>query len=147
MERALGFFVVFGVILIGALALVDRKAAAPEPSEANKPAVTEPSRTFAWRFETKEAEGELPPRSRVALITGGEVYDVGEYAGSCAEVPVDRLLPGEVAAVLCWWAGKGDEIAVFKEGERHVVKLGLQEESTAESDGFRGDFREYFTLD
>jgi hypothetical protein len=100
------------------------------------------ARTFDWRFATTESDDGMPPRTQVDFITNGDVYDAGAYAGSCAEIAAENLLPNEVSGVVCWWAGGGDEIAVFKEGERYVLKHGFQEESTDESDGLRGDFTE-----
>jgi len=120
------------------------QAALPERNEDQGPAAAPQERplpALSWRFETIETAGDdLAPRTKVALIADGDVYDMGAYAGSCSEVARENLLPGEVAAVLCWWAGAGDEIGVFKEGGSYAVKRGVQEEPTAESEGFRGNF-------
>lgn len=137
MKPILGLVAIAGIVLLGAL-FVMRGGSAPPPDTAE--------RTFSWRLEPREPDGTLPPSTHVSLITGGDIYDLGRYAGSCAQVPDEELLPGEVAALLCWWAGAGDEIGVFKEGDRYVVKQGIQEEGTAEGDGFRGDFQELVTL-
>lgn len=98
-------------------------------------------RTFAWRFQTEESGDGLPPRTTVALITGDEVHNLGGYPGSCSEIAAENLLENEVSGVLCWWAGGGDEIGVFKTGETYAVRHGIQEESTAEGDGLRGNFK------
>ena len=145
MEKALGVVVVAGIVLVGTLAFVER-GQAPEPGATPAAEETAPERTFSWRFEFKEADGELPPSTHVSLITNGDIYDLGRYAGSCAKVPEENLLENEVSAVLCWWAGAGDELGVFKEGDRYIVKQGIQDEGTAEEGGFRGDFQELVTL-
>jgi hypothetical protein len=140
MQKGLLLIGIVALVLIGGFAVANHKAAAPV--EETHTASSTP-RTFAWRFETVESpDGVLPPKTQVALITGGDVYNFGSYAGTCAEIKDENLLQGEVAGVLCWWAGHGDEVAVFKDGEEYTVMLGSQEESTAEGDGFRGDFKE-----
>ena len=144
MERTLGLIVLAGVILAISLVFLGPTSSGPETPQS--PARATQDRTFAWRFVTKEAEGELPPRTQVALITNGEVYDLGEYAGSCAELSNDQRLSGEVAGVLCWWAGVGDELGVFLEKGSYVVKHGVQEEPTAESEGSRGNFEQMVVL-
>ncbi|HEY0011111.1 MAG TPA: hypothetical protein VGB97_04385 [Candidatus Paceibacterota bacterium] len=132
-----------GIVLFvcGFVLLKERAVEAPEAPAAAL-------RTFSWRFETKESASDdgSPPRTHVTLFTGGAAYDLGNYAGSCAEMTAEQFLPGEEAGVLCWWAGAGDEIGIFKEDKGYVVKLGLQEEGTAESPGFRGDFIELVVL-
>jgi hypothetical protein len=137
------------VVLVGTLAVMQREdepeSASPEAAATTTPAASK-ERTFSWRFEFRDQEGSLPPSTHVALITGGNLYDLGRYAGSCTEIKKENLLPDEVAAVLCWWAGGGDEIGVFKEGERYIVKQGIQDEGTAEGGGTRGQFQELVTL-
>ena len=125
-------------------ALMKRQAIAPMPETTP---VEEAPRAFSWRFATTESDDGLPPRTEVALITGGNAYDAGTYAGSCAEIASENLPENEVSGVLCWWAGGGDEIGVFKEGERYVLKHGFQDESTAESEGFRGEFLELAVIE
>lgn len=136
-------------VVLAAFMLMQRQAVAPAPPAANEevPASAQSERTFSWRFATTESDDGMPPRTQVDLITDGDVYDAGAYAGSCAEVAAENLLPNEVSGVVCWWAGGGDEIAIFKEGGRYVLKHGLQEESTAESDGFRGNFTELAVIE
>lgn len=146
MEKVLAGIVVLGVVIVGALFFMQDYGEVPGGPEAAPVETAAKERTFAWRFEFRESEGALPPSTHVALITNGEVYDLGRYAGSCAEIADDQLLENEVAAVLCWWAGGGDELGVFKEGDRYVVKQGIQEEGTAEGLGQRGDFQELITL-
>ncbi|MEA2701709.1 MAG: hypothetical protein QOE22_418 [Candidatus Parcubacteria bacterium] len=134
------------VVLIIGFIVTNRKAVAPSPPAENGTATSTAQaaeRTFSWRFETTDADDGMAPRTEVALFTGGEAYDAGAYAGSCTEIAEENLLPGEVSGVLCWWAGGGDEIGVFRDEDLNYFLLhGIQEEGTAESDGFRGDFKE-----
>jgi hypothetical protein len=97
-----------------------------------------------WSFE-KSGDLDIAPKSKVTLTFNGKSSDVGTYSGVCS--PVTDLLPDEVSAVLCWWAGAGDEIGVFKNGESYVVKTGSQGEGDAQSPGFRGDFEILNTLE
>jgi hypothetical protein len=124
----------------------DKRIQAPAPEVAVTPAPSE--RTFAWRFTTTEESADgLPPRTDVALITNDETYDFGGFPGSCAEIAPENLLPGEVEGILCWWAGAGDEIGVFLEEGRYIVRRGFQEEPTAETEGYRGSFNDLVVLE
>lgn len=148
MYRNLFYLLIIATLLTAGYFMLraDKRLQAPvHPQEVSIEALP---RTFSWRFTTIEGMDDgLPPRTDVALITGGDTYDLGGYPGSCAEIsPVD-LLPNEVAGVLCWWAGAGDEIGVFAEEGKFIVRRGFREEPTAESEGFRGSFNDLVTLD
>ena len=153
MKRTLLWILLVLAVLVACFYVTKERAAAPpHPDDlAATPSAPGRERTFSWRFEYREQNGELPPRTRVALITNGEVYDLGDFAGNCTQLQADRRLEGEVTAVLCRWAGHGDEIGVFKEvrgGEdRYVAKLGFQDKPTDTANGQRGAFREFFVLD
>jgi hypothetical protein len=138
--------IVILLVFAGAYLLVKERAAAPVREEATQTASsTEPA--FTWRLSYHESNDENPPRTDVALIAGTDVYDIGSYPGSCSEIAPAQRLEGEVSAVLCWWAGGGDELGVFKENGKYVVKLGAQDEPTDESQGFRGDFKQLLVLE
>lgn len=117
----------------------------PTPSEAE---AVDPM-TFTWTLEDKGEDPEtLSPLTRVTLSVGGTVHDVGTYAGSCSEIEESawELLPGERSGVICWWAGGGQEIGVFEEEGKLVVKVGVLEEGTAETSGTRGNFETLLEL-
>ncbi|MES2994565.1 MAG: hypothetical protein V4681_00815 [Patescibacteria group bacterium] len=118
----------------------------PEVAETNDADHVHAAEDFSWKFEDA-GEKDGAPQTTVTLMHGTESKKVGTYTGSCAELAAENLQPGQVSGVLCWFAGGGDEIGVFEEGGEYVVKVGQQEESTAESNGFRGDFRTEFTLE
>lgn len=130
------------LLVVVGYVLMQQKAQAPAPEREMTVSTDETTAapSFSWRFETKDSEGGLPPRTQVALFAGGNAYDAGIYAGSCAEIEDENLLENEISGVLCWYAGGGDELGVFKEGDGYVLKHGTQEEGTVESNGFRGDF-------
>jgi hypothetical protein len=150
-EKWLAVAVIAGVVLVGTIAFMQRDTEEPQSDSPELAVTSTPQapkeRTFSWRFEVREAEGGLSPSTHVALITGGNIYDLGRYAGSCSEIKKENLLPDEVAGVLCWWAGGGDEIGVFNEGGRYIVKQGVQDEGTSEGGGSRGQFQELVTLE
>jgi hypothetical protein len=144
MKKALTVILI-AVVLIGiAFVLVHQKAQAPAPAPESQTATTTAAQpTFSWRFETKNSEGGLPPSTQVALFAGGNAYDAGTYAGSCSEIAAANLLAGEVSGVLCWYAGGGDEIGVFRdENNNYFLLHGTQDEGTAEGGGSRGDFKQ-----
>lgn len=95
---------------------------------------------FNWKFEHVGEGQEGQPRTRVVLITNSTAYNLGIFDGSCTAIAEQNLLTDELAGVLCWWAGAGDEIGVFQADQWLVVRQGIQEEGTAESEGFRGNF-------
>jgi hypothetical protein len=135
------------LILIGvAFVLVRQKAQAPASAPENQITTTTAGTvaplTFSWRFQTKDSVDGLAPSTQVALFAGGNAYDAGAYAGSCSEIAAANLFKDEVSGVLCWFAGGGDEVGVFKEGVGYVLKHGTQDEGTAEAVGFRGDFKQ-----
>jgi len=148
MHKGIVLILVALVLVALGFVLMKQRAMAPVPTAENQQMNTETApMSFSWRFVTTESEDGLPPRTQVALISNGDVYDAGAYAGSCAEIANENLLEGEVSAVLCWWAGGGDELGIFKEGDRYVLKRGVQEEPTAEGDGFRGNFQEIAVIE
>lgn len=102
--------------------------------------------TYTWRYEEVAASEFDAPQTRVFLDTSSGAHDLGVYTGSCADIPAENLLQGEITGVLCWWAGGGEELGVFKEGNSYFVRKGVQEESSAESEGFRGNFETLFIL-
>jgi hypothetical protein len=103
---------------------------------------------FSWQLsEMPEKDGI--PQTAVALKINEEVRPLGTYEGSCAEITGSSwtLLEGEVTGVICWWAGGGEEIAVFSEQGRYAVKQGQLDEGTEEAPGTRGNFSTLFEVD
>jgi hypothetical protein len=97
--------------------------------------------SFEWRFESAgENEQISAPLTRVTLVANGTMYEVGTFTGSCSELKQEQLTEGELTAALCWWAGAGDELGVFQVDKKFVLKRGEQQEPTAETAPFRGNF-------
>lgn len=113
----------------------------PAADQADMAATSE---AYAWTLTELPEDEANPgmPRTSVALTAGGETSTIGVYNGSCAAIEDTswELLEGEVTGVICWWAGGGDEIGIFNEGGRHVLKVGMLEEGSAETAGFRSAF-------
>lgn len=104
---------------------------------------------LSWELtEIGENPKTLAPETRVTLKTATQSYDLGVYSGSCSEIADSswELVPGELIGVICWWAGAGDEIGVFEENGMLVVKVGMLDEGSAETPGFRGNFQEKIRL-
>jgi hypothetical protein len=115
------------------------KDSLPAGDEAGMAATSE---AYEWTLTALAEDETGMPKTSVALTAGAETFTVGSYNGSCAVIADTswELLEGEVTGVICWWAGGGDEIGVFSEGGRHVIKTGFLDEGSAEIAGFRGDF-------
>lgn len=101
---------------------------------------------FSWEFRESEEKDDVP-QTRVSLVHEGKPTIIGTYAGSCSAIAAKDLQANQVSGALCWYAGRGDEIGVFREGNKYVVKAGVQEESTVDSEGFRGNFKTVLNLD
>lgn len=98
--------------------------------------------SYTWTFtDNGYNEQTYANSTTVSLTVNGTPYDVGTYNGSCAELDAAALDANQTTGVLCWWAGAGDEIGIFAENGRLVVKHGDHEEPTAETPGFRGNFK------
>lgn len=140
-NKALIFLIIIIALLAVGFAIVKRHAIAPAPVEQEQAAVVQEPH-FSWRFETDESGDGLAPKTHVALFDGKNAYDAGVYPGTCSEIAKENLLAGEMSGVLCWFAGGGDEIGVFaNEDGGYELMHGTQDEGTAESAGFRGDFK------
>lgn len=141
-NKTLIFLAIILALLAVGFAIVKRHAIAPAPVQEEQATTATAEPHFSWRFETDESGDGLAPKTQVALFDGKNAYDAGTYAGSCSEIAKENLLPGEISGVLCWFAGGGDEIGVFAhEDGGYDLMHGVQEEGTAESEGFRGDFK------
>lgn len=99
--------------------------------------------SYEWRFEDAGENEEIgAPMTKVTLVANGESHDVGTYEGSCSKIEDSAwpYLDNEVTGVICWFAGGGSEIGVFRENGAILVKAGLLDEGSAEVEGTRGDF-------
>lgn len=136
-------------LIIGAIYVINRNdTAMPEAGEVpveENAAAGGIAPAIAWEFEDA-GEVDGIPQTRVKAFIDGTTHELGVSQGSCAEIEAENLQENQVSGALCWYAGAGDEYAIFLENERYVVKKGVQEEPTAESQGFRGDFETILSL-
>lgn len=96
--------------------------------------------TVTWDVvDTGLDEATGASQSEVGAIIDGTRYSAGTYNGTCSDTGL-ILDANQIAGILCWFAGGGDEIGVFEEGGRLVIKRGEHGEPTAESPAFRGNF-------
>lgn len=128
-------------------------------SKTKKESPKTPERTqITWLVEkTGEDQETGAPLTRVRVNFRGEInkeYDAGTYTGDCFEIAKSQweFLENEISGVICWWAGWGDEIGIFKEDDKLVGKHGTQSEgrpATADEPAipnFRGDFEKLFEI-
>lgn len=127
--------------------------------KTKKESLKTPERTqITWLLEKAGEDSETgAPLTRVKVDFKGEIkkgYDAGVYAGNCFEIAKSEweLLENEISGVICWWAGGGDEIGIFKEDDKLVGKHGtLGAGSPATEDepaipNFRGGFEKLFEI-
>lgn len=101
------------------------------------------SSQFAWSFQNVGTEEDTgAPMTAVTLRADGAPYDVGTYQGDCFVIEDSNweLEDNEVSGVICYFAGGGSEVGVFRENGALVVKTGQLDEGSAEIAGVRGNF-------
>jgi len=133
--------VVLGIIIMGGVGYVVMNQQAPVEKED---ATTELSIT--WNF-TDAGETEGVPHTKVSVAIDGTTYEAGTFTGSCSEigsnggVKGNGLLPGELSAAQCWFAGGGNEIGVFAhEDGGYAIMVGDLGEEEEGAGVFRGNF-------
>lgn len=95
-----------------------------------------------WSFdEVEKNESTGLPQTKVTAKVHGEKYDAGTYSGTCVERKKEELLEGQISGVLCYAAGFGDEVGVFKDARDYTLQVGEVQEPSAEGPEFRGNFR------
>lgn len=121
----------------------------PEPEFVRN---TKGGKSIIWAFNELPVDASGIPRTEVSVMVNGSRDIIGVYEGSC--IVVDNvtvegkrnsekwpLLKGELTGAICWYAGGGYEVAVFEEGDKLLVRVGLLGEGTAETPGTRGGFK------
>lgn len=134
LKKVVGIVGVIGLLVVAALYLRGGgKEGAGVPPE------------YRFEFLTAREQVDGIPRMSVQIWTGNTPRSVGTFEGSCAASKED-LLPGEIEKVVCWYAGGGSEIGIFSEQGEYVVKVGSVDEGSSETAGFRGAFKNLFSL-
>ncbi len=136
---------VLGLVILAAIWLV----VTPAPTENASMDAEGP--VFNWNISEVGESPVVPgmPRSAVSVALSDKTYPLGEFDGSCFEIEGSgwALYEGEKSGVICWWAGGGSEVGVFEENGTFVVKRGDLDEGSAETPGFRGNFRTILTIE
>lgn len=108
---------------------------------------------ISWLLEKMgEDDRTGAPLMRVRIDFKGKTnigYDVGTYTGDCFEITKSKweLLEQEISGVICGWSDWGDEVGLFKEGDKFVIKhgtLGSGRPATVDEPAIpniRGDFK------
>ena len=73
-------------------------------------------------------DGIDAPKTTVLLQIDTQKYTVGTYAGTCFDRHRDEMGDGEISGVRCWWAGGGDDVGVFSEQGKMVLKQRVLDE-------------------
>lgn len=94
-----------------------------------------------WSFDEVKENASGLPQTKVTVKVHGERYDAGTYSGSCIERSKEELLEGQISGALCYAAGFGDEVGIFKDGRDYTLQVGEVQESSVEGPEFRGNFR------
>lgn len=122
-------------------------------SSSVKPQESIATTYISWLLEKMGEDDKTgAPLMRVRIDFKGKTnqgYDVGTYTGSCFEIAKSKwdLLENEISGVICGWSDWGDEIGLFKEGDKFIIKrgvLGSGRPATTDEPAipnFRGDFK------
>lgn len=116
-----------------------------------------PVSQWQWSFQPAgEDAASGAPKNTVTLRNGETAYSIGTYIGICSDISASpRVIAedeGEITAAICWWAGGGQEIGVFSENGKAVVKVGEIGEGVPGEEGrpsippFRGNWRTLFEI-
>ena len=118
---------------IGLIIIATSLFAAKTFMEVTSPVAPTTPPVFSWSV----IEGD------VVLTADGKKYPLGHYDGNCTTMASSswKLLNGELTGVICYFAGGGQELGIFKEDGLYLVKVGELSEPTEESPGVRGNFR------
>ena len=126
------------------------EAPAPDVVQTDTEISADPESQWQWQFESAGEDVSGAPKTKVTLQNGVTGYQVGTYLGSCVDIKASSWKiaedEGELAGAICWWAGGGNEIGVFSEEGKAVVKVGVLDEGSAETPAFRGDFVTLFEI-
>lgn len=126
-------WIVLGVLVIGGVVYAVQRSSG--------------SVDVAWSFQEKTPEPTTgAPVVQVTVTIDDTEYDAGTYNGSCIEIDKENLSDDEVAGIVCWWAGFGDEVGVFVEDDTIVVKHGEIQEGDEGAAPFRGNFTTLFEI-
>lgn len=140
---AIGAWWYFGVLP----AAEDSTIEAPQQEEMSADSESQ----WQWQFDAAGETDQGVPKTTVTLRNGSTSYAIGTMEGNCYDISESEweLLSeeGEIAGAICWFAGGGTEIGVFSDGGRALIRLGVLEEATAESEGIRGEFQTLFAID
>ena len=81
--------------------------------------------TLDWEFVPAETSTEELPQTQAILIVNGERLTIGTYAGAQFVTPAQgegRGMEPALTSAGTWFAGGGDELYVYQEGNEIVVK-------------------------
>ncbi len=152
----LGFIIVLAA-LIGLGYYITQQAPSPAASievpvaENQGDASAEATHAFEWTFRIVGGNPKTgADLSEVSLTVDGVTKVVSTYPGHCSVLGGEGasawpLVEGELTAVVCSWAGAGDEVGVFLENGAYVVKHGAVT-VTGEGAAGRGSYETLFTI-
>lgn len=100
-----------------------------------------------WTFEDKGTNAATGiPSTGVSVNILQNTFAVGTYDGTCVVREDSSLETNELTGVLCWYAGVGDEIGVYKAEGKLIIKHREVQEGTAEAPGFKGAFKSLLSI-
>jgi hypothetical protein len=101
---------------------------------------------FQWKLQSLDSDNVDIPQSHVVLQFKNQTHDMGIFQGNCFQISESewKYVENEIDGVICWWAGGGVEIGVFKTQDGFAVKKAFIGEG--ESDLVRANFQTVFLL-
>ena len=82
---------------------------------------------FSWQSQSLPEKDGIP-YEKITLDVKGKLFPVGQYSGCDikSEPPTEA---GQISLKQCWFAGAGEDLAVFLENGTYVVKQRWVQES------------------
>lgn len=103
--------------------------------------VQQKSPTASWEF-TLNDQGDMP-KTQVNLSLDDHKFDLGTYTGTCVQMAPDvkdTEAKLAIAFAQCWFAGAGNQLAVFDNGGKITVKMRMIAEEDTQLDAFENMF-------
>lgn len=108
---------------------------------------------YVWQLTAVEANASDIPRTAVVITVDGALHPVGMYDGSCNVLQAGQTGIGgeqadanEITRIQCYYAGSGDEVGIFIENGKTVVKTAELSEGGEDDAPFRGNWKVVTTL-
>jgi len=144
-KKNIYLLIVIAIVVAGFFALNKTKKDSEISEQTNTPKM---DGEYEWQFVESETGSSGMSSTEVSVGINGKLHEIGTYDGSCNEVKTgqvgvlnEKANDNEISRIQCWFAGAGDEVGIFKNGDKITIRAGKLGEGSAEDPPFRGNFK------